>query len=188
MPLSRLTLNGSRHPAPEVRQSACAAMTELREWTPDLEAALMTAAFDPEWRVVGAALHSVTLLLQRGLLRAQIPLLTAVAAKSLSTEKPLVRALAARLVHDPLQYSPTSQNRQLLEEMLKTLAVDVSYQVRQAAKYGRGMQLTWAMASATRTELSLRKVVSSRVRGVSRITPDKSASIRTCLERHASPS
>jgi uncharacterized protein (DUF2336 family) len=44
--------------------------------------------------------------------------------------------LAARLVHDLLQYSPTSQNRQLLEEMLETLAVDVSYQVRQAAKYG----------------------------------------------------
>jgi hypothetical protein len=136
MGLSRLVLNGLRHPSPEVRQSACAAATELREWTPDLEAALMTAALDREWRVAGAALHTVTLLLQRGLLRRQIPLLTAVAAKSLATEKPLVRALAARLVHDLLQYSPTAQNRQLLEEMLETLAGDVSYQVRQAAKWG----------------------------------------------------
>ena len=134
--LPSLALKALLHTALEVRQSACAALTDLKECPPDLETALVASALDPEWRVAAAALHSATTLLGRGQLRSKIPLLTIIAAKNLGADRPIVRALTARLVHDLVRSSLPPQNRQLLEEMLETLSKDVSYQVRQAARYG----------------------------------------------------
>ena len=113
-----------------------AALLELKRWTPELEAALVVATLDLECRVAGTALHTATVLFRRGQLRSYVPLLTSIASKSLTAEKPFVRALTARLVHELLLYSALDQKLHVLRAMLEILSQDISYQVRQAAFYG----------------------------------------------------
>ena len=77
-----------------------------------------------------------SILFRRGQLRSYVPLLTSIASKSLTAEKPFVRALTARLVHELLLYSALDQKLHVLRAMLEILSQDISYQVRQAAFYG----------------------------------------------------
>lgn len=130
-----LALRGLLHPAFEVRYYTCTAVHEANECGLDLGAALATAAFDSDPRVAQVAIHALTLLLRRGMLRSQISLLTTVSARSLNVENPVVRALAARLAHYLRRVAEASQSP-TLEEVLSVLSGDVSWQVRQAAKWG----------------------------------------------------
>jgi len=129
---------GLLHLKPELRQGACLAARDLDGFKPEIESALVIASLDPFWRVAGTALFTCIVLLQRGELRSQVSLLTTIAAKTCTAENPLIRTLTARLVYELRRFSPIAEQQAALQSLVDTLSIDVSYQVRTAAK-GEGV-------------------------------------------------
>jgi hypothetical protein len=115
-----------------VRQYACASAAELPSASGNLELPLLTATLDSDWQVAGAALHAATRLLDRGSLYSHIPLLIAIATRTGSAEKPIVRALAAELTVALTKLSITEEQRSILARVRAALVADTSHQVRSA--------------------------------------------------------
>lgn len=134
--LSEMILNGLFHHDSAVRQYACASAAELPSASGDLEFPLLTATLDSDWQVAVAALHSATRLLDRGSLYPHIPLLIAIATRTSSAEKPIVRALAAELTVALTKPSITDEQRSVLARVRAALGEDTSHQVRSAIGKG----------------------------------------------------
>ena len=134
--LPEMILNGLFHQDSAVRQYACVCAAELPSASGDLEFPLLTATLDSDSQVAGAALHAATRLLDRGLLYPHIPLLIAIATRTSSAEKPIVRALAAELTVALTKLSITKEQRPVLARVRAALEEDTSHQVRSAIGKG----------------------------------------------------
>jgi hypothetical protein len=123
------------HGSPAIRQAACAALLEMTEIPPGLEAILLTTCQDPVPETAITAIQTLNLLFNQGKLNSLIDMPIAVIGIAIRSSQPKIRASATRLAKSLLVLtSLTEAQRMRLGDSLVLALNDTHAGVRFVAQ------------------------------------------------------
>jgi hypothetical protein len=128
-----LLLDGVLHQESLIRRVACASIGDLAAPPSTLLIPLLLASLDCDFEVAGTALHAATRVLHSVDVQANASLLIAIASKTSTAPKALVRGLSAKF-SAVLRRQPLAPEHQMAIAVLRAaLQTDISFEVRRAA-------------------------------------------------------